>query len=151
VEPYVEVVLPWEPFMEATTRTFGVGRVNMFNSMPGDMTNSLRMTLSNWQGLVELHNRLKNEAVDKIQFDMFQNDPTRNCIRCYTVNFTSTYGSGGSAGNLYFSAPNGDNLPTIYPVDSALGHEFGHTVTFPVAPWLLQGVIRNWAGQYIDQ
>ncbi|QHH59835.1 DUF1554 domain-containing protein [Leptospira borgpetersenii] len=151
VEPYFEVVLSLNPYWNATTRTFDLGIVNILNSIPASMTNSLRLTLSNWQGLVELHNRLKNESVDKIQFDMFQNDPTRNCIRCYTVNFISTYGSGGSAGNLYFSAPNGDNLPTIYPVDSSLGHEFGHTVTSTVAPWLLQGVIRNWGGQYIDQ
>ncbi|MBF3351894.1 DUF1554 domain-containing protein, partial [Leptospira borgpetersenii serovar Balcanica] len=93
--PYFEVFLPLNPYWNATTKTFDLGIVNILNSIPANMTNSLRMALSNWQVLVQLHNRLKNESVDKIQFDMFQNDPTRNCIRCYTVNFTSTYGSGG--------------------------------------------------------
>ncbi|WP_061217710.1 DUF1554 domain-containing protein [Leptospira weilii] len=147
VEPYFEVVLPLSSYWNAPTKTYEFGTVNLLDSVPKIMSSSMRQTLSNWQAIVEFHNRLKNESVDKIQFDMFLDDSVRNCVRCYTINFVGTHGTSAYTGNLILPVPNANNLPTIYPVDSPLGHEFGHTVTFSAAPWLIPPPV-HWAGQF---
>ncbi|EMO56722.1 PF07588 family protein [Leptospira santarosai str. CBC1416] len=147
VEPYFEVLLPLSSYWNAATKTYELGTVNLLSSVPKNMASSMRVTLSNWQGTLEFHNRLKNESLDKIQFDMFLNDSARNCVRCYTINFVGTQGTSANTGNLILTAPNANNLPTIYPVDRPLGHEFGHTVTFSAAPWLIPPPV-HWAGQF---
>ncbi|ASV10480.1 hypothetical protein B2G51_00190 [Leptospira santarosai] len=147
VEPYFEVLLPLSSYWNAATKTYELGTVNLLSSVPKNMASSMRGTLSNWQGTLEFHNRLKNESLDKIQFDMFLNDSARNCVRCYTINFVGTQGTSANTGNLILTAPNANNLPTIYPVDRPLGHEFGHTVTFSAAPWLIPPPV-HWAGQF---
>ncbi len=147
VEPYFEVLLPLSSYWNTATKTYELGTVNLLSSVPKNMASSMRVTLSNWQGTLEFHNRLKNESLDKIQFDMFLNDSARNCVRCYTINFVGTQGTSANTGNLILTAPNANNLPTIYPVDRPLGHEFGHTVTFSAAPWLIPPPV-HWAGQF---
>ncbi|EMY77556.1 PF07588 family protein [Leptospira weilii serovar Ranarum str. ICFT] len=151
VEPYFEVVLPLSSYWNAATKTYDLGTVNLLSSVPANMANSLRLTLSSWQGVVEFHNRMESpsESVEKIHFDMFINNPSRNCVNCYTINFNSPYASGAYPGNLSLSAPNGDNLQTTYQVDDPLGHEFGHTVVQSAAPWTLTTTM-NWAGQFRD-
>ncbi len=148
VEPYFETVLPLSPYWNQSTKTYDLGTVNILSSVSAGLVNSMRLTLSHWQGAMELHNRVKSESIDKIHFDMFQNDPSKKCNQCYTLNFTDSYASGAIPGNLYFLAPI-VNAVTIYPVDNSLGHEFGHTLTFSAAPNLLS-VGVNWAGQFRD-
>ncbi|AXR68586.1 DUF1554 domain-containing protein [Leptospira mayottensis] len=145
---YFETVLPLSPYWDETTKTYDLATVNILNSVSPSLANSMRLTLSNWQGAVELHNRVKSESIDKIQFDMFQNDPSKKCNRCYTLNFTNSYASGAIPGNLYFLGPV-LNAIVIYPVDHSLSHEFGHTLTFSAAPNLSLAEI-NWAGQFRD-
>ncbi|ALO02026.1 DUF1554 domain-containing protein [Leptospira interrogans] len=152
VEPYFEVVLPLSGYWNATTKTYDLGTVDLLSSIPASLMNSMKLTLASWQGVVELHNRMEapSESVEKIHFDMFINNPARNCVTCYTINFNSIYGSGAYPGNLFLTAPQADiTISSELSVDIPLGHEFGHTIVQTAAPWTLT-TTNNWAGQFRD-
>ncbi len=76
VESYFETTLSLSPYWDAATKTYDLKTVNILNSVSPSLVNSMRLALSNWQGAVELHNRVKIESIDKIHFDIFQNDPS---------------------------------------------------------------------------
>lgn len=150
VEPYFEVVLPLSEYWNATTKTYDLGTVNLLSSIPTSLMNSMKLTLSSWQGVVEFHNRMEapSESVEKIHFDMFINNPARNCVTCYTINFNGTYGSGAYPGNLSLSEPQANIIiGSELSVDIPLGHEFGHTIVQSAAPWTLT-TTNNWAGHF---
>ncbi|MCR8649162.1 DUF1554 domain-containing protein [Leptospira interrogans] len=148
VESYVETVLPLSPYWNPATKAYDFGTVNILNSVSPSLVNSMRLTFSQWQGAVELHNRVKSESIDKIHFDMFQNNASQNCNRCYTLNFVGSYASGAIPGNISFLSLI-ENINPIYAVDVPLGHEFSHTLTFAAAPNLFK-VSTYWASQFRD-